>query len=117
MIAMIGIYCAKIDGISNTASISKKYNLKSKIALQVFRTFKKHGYLTSTQIYAQFFLLRPKWLSMLGISSILNDMTGIYLQGATSISNLSQKLQKEIVLTEKQPTKDANDSELHHACR
>ena len=116
MIAILGIYCAKIEAISKTASITKKYNLKSKVALQVFRAFKKHGYLTPSQIYAQFFLLRPQWLSMLGISSILNDMTGIYLQNATSISILSEKLQKEIILTQKQPTNDADDSELHVAC-
>jgi hypothetical protein len=53
---------------------------------------------------------------MLGISSILYDMTGIYLQNATSISILSEKLQKEIIFTQKQPTKDADDSELHAAC-
>jgi ribosomal protein S8 len=119
IIAMLGIYCAKVDAMSKTASMTKKYNrqtLKSKIALQVFRAFKKHGYLTSSQIYAQFFLLRPQWLSMMGISSILYDMTGISLQNATSISILSEKLQKEIILAEKMPAKDADDSELHAAC-
>ena len=116
IIAMLGLYCAKVDAISKTASITKKYNLKSKIARQVFRAFKKHGYLSASQIYVQLFLLRPQWLSMLGISSILCDMTGISLQNTTSIGTLSEKLQKEIVLTETHSNKDSNDSELHVAC-
>ena len=112
------MYCGNVDAASKSASIANKNNLKAQLSLQIYRAFKKHGYFGANQIFVQFYLLRPKWLSLMGISSIICDLTGISLRNPTSISFLAEKLNgKEIVLREKAQNKCSGDTELHDACR
>ena len=107
-----------MDALKNCASITKTPSLKSKLAHQIFRAFKKSSLLTPNQIYVQFYLLRPQWLSMMGISAILCDMTGISLQNLSSVKNLDAKFYlKEIVALEESDSEVMNESELHIACR
>ena len=118
LISMLAIYCARLDALSKCASIYKTPSLKSKLSLQIFRGFKKYTFLSPNQIFAQFFLLRPQWLSMMGISAMLCDMTGISLRNISSIKRLSEALHlKELKLLDETDCQLVNDSELHIACR
>ena len=118
VLSMLAIYCGRIDAMKNCASIAKTPSLKSKLALQIFRAFKKSSLLTPNQIYVQFYLLRPQWLSMMGISAILCDMTGISLQNLSSVKTLDAKFYlKEIVALEESDSELMNETELHIACR
>ena len=115
---MLAIYCGRIDATKNCASIMKMPCLKSKLAHQIFRAFKKYAFFTPNQIYVQFFLLRPQWLSLMGIAAILCDMTGISLRHLTSIKRLDEKFYlKEFIRLEESSYEQMNDSDLHIACR
>ena len=115
---MLSIYCAKVDATSKSASIAQKHNLKSKLASQIYRAVKKNGYFTAHQIFVQLYLLRPQWLAMLVISSIMHDMTGLSIRNPTSLTIFTEKLQdKQVILAEKTTLESGGDSDLHVACR
>ena len=118
LIAILGLYLAKIDANYKAASITKKNSLKSKLALQVYRTFKKIGYLTPSQIFVQLYLLRPQWLSMMTVSLILSDMSGLSLQNVASLDSIMEKFKdKQLIESEKDRIELAGNSDLHEACR
>ena len=118
LIAILGLYLAKIDANCKAASITKKNSLKSKLALQVYRTFKKIGYLTPSQIFVQLYLLRPQWLSMMIVSLILSDMSGLSLQNLASLDSIMDKFKdKQLIESEKSRIEIAGNSDLHEACR
>ena len=118
LIAILGLYCAKIDANCKAASITKKNSLKSKLALQVYRAFKKIGYLTPSQIFVQLYLLRPQWLSMMTVSLILSDMSGLSLQNLPSLDSIMDKFKdKQLIESEKDQIQLAGNSDLHEACR
>ena len=118
LIAILGLYLAKIDANYKAASITKKNSLKSKLALQVYRTFKKIGYLTPSQIFVQLYLLRPQWLSMMTVSLILSDMSGLSLQNLASLDSITDKFKdKQLIESEKSRIELAGNSDLHEACR
>ena len=118
LIAILGLYCAKIDANYKAASITKKNSLKSKLALQVYRAFKKIGYLTPSQIFVHLYLLRPQWLSMMTVSLILSDMSGLSLQNLASLDSIMDKFKdKQLIESEKSRIEFAGNSELHEACR
>ena len=118
LIAILGLYGAKIDANCKAASITKKNSLKSKLALQVYRAFKKIGYLTASQIFLHLYLLRPQWLSMMTVSLILSDMSGLSLQNLASLDSIMDKFKdKKLIESEKDRIEFAGNSELHEACR
>ena len=118
LIAILGLYCAKIDANCKAASITKKNSLKSKLGLQVYRAFKKIGYLTPSQIFVQLYLLRPQWLSMMTVSLILSDMSGLSLQNLASLDSIMDKFKdKKLIESEKDRIEFAGNSDLHEACR
>ena len=118
LIAILGLCCAKIDANCKAASITKKNSLKSKFALQVYRAFKKIGYLTPSQIFVQLYLLRPQWLSMMTVSLILSDMSGLSLQNLASLDSIMDKFKdKQLIESEKDRIELAGNSDLHEACR
>ena len=118
LIAILGLYCAKIDANFKAASITKKNSLKSKLALQVYRAFKKIGYLTPSQIFVHLYLLRPQWLSMMTVSLILSDMSGLSLQNLASLDSMMDKFKdKQLIESEKSRIEFAGNSDLHEACR
>ena len=118
LIAILGLYLAKIDANYKAASVTKKNSLKSKLALQVYRAFKKMGYLTPSQIFVQLYLLRPQWLSMMTVSLILSDMSGLSLQNLASLDSIMDKFKdKQLIESEKDRIEFAGNSELHEACR
>ena len=118
LIAILGLYLAKIDANYKAASITKKNSLKSKLALQVYRAFKKIGYLTPSQIFVQLYLLRPQWLSMMTVSLILSDMSGLSLQNQASLDSMMDKFKdKQLIESEKSRIELAGNSDLHEACR
>ena len=118
LIAILGLYCAKIDANCKAKSITKKNSLKSKLALQVYRAFKKIGYLTPSQIFVQLYLLRPQWLSMMTVSLILSDMSGLSLQNLASLDSIMDKFKdKKLIESEKDRIEFAGNSDLHEACR
>ena len=118
LIAILGLYCAKIDANYKAASVTKKNSLKSKLALQVYRAFKKIGYLTPSQIFLHLYLLRPQWLSMMTVSLILSDMSGLSLQNLASLDSIMEKFKdKQLIESEKDRIEFAGNSELHEACR
>ena len=114
---MLAIYCGRLDSMTNSAAISKTSSLKSKLASQIYRGFKKHTF-DANQIYTQLYLLRPQWLSMMGVSAILSGISGTSLQNLASIKALGEKLyMKEIIFRDETGPELMNDSELHVACR
>ena len=118
LIAILGLYCAKIDANHKAASVTKKNSLKSKLALQVYRAFKKIGYLTPSQIFVHLYLLRPQWLSMMTVSLILSDMSGLSLQNLVSLDSIMEKFKdKKLIESEKDRIEFAGNSDLHEACR
>ena len=118
LIASLGLYCAKIDANCKAASVTKKNSLKSKLALQVYRAFKKIGYLTPSQIFVQLYLLRPQWLSMMTVSLILSDISGLSLQNMVSLDSIMDKFKdKKLIESEKDRIEFAGNSDLHEACR
>ena len=118
LITILALYCAKIDANCKAASITKKNSLKSKLALQVYRAFKKIGYLTPSQIFVQLYLLRPQWLSMMTVSLILSDMSGLSLQNQASLDSMMDKFKdKQLIESEKSRIELAGNSDLHEACR
>ena len=115
----MAIYCSNLDANARSASLSSRHSLKTKLALQIYQTFKRKGYFNSAEIYAQSFLMRPQWLSLMVVSYIVSDLTGQSLRNPTSIGGLAETLRgKEIVLGQTTRTESVpGDTKLHNACR